>query len=256
MLPLRLSQRRPSLASIGKEYDPPSGESIVPKNPKSREHSVGVLSCCDPILSNRCVCNSHQTYRASRALDKVAVRYLLSANQSSLYLEGFPEMGDAMTLVVVGIRSVAVVAGLVLVRALLLASPALAGENLAGAGTVAEWRANLGRSEMATASYAAGVMAMGNVFTECKSPRTVRELHAYLLYRALSTLTMKQAIWSFLIEAKVPRDERGPIHVVKPLAREPGVNDRRRILIGLCASRHSAGVRRYCGPTGRQRLNS
>ena len=69
-------------------------------------------------------------------------------------------MGDAMTLVVVGIRSVAVVAGLVLVRALLLASPALAGENLAGAGTVAEWRANLGRSEMATASYAAGVMAM------------------------------------------------------------------------------------------------
>ena len=99
-------------------------------------------------------------------------------------------------------------------------------------------------------------MAMGNVFTECKSPRTVRELHAYLLYRALSTLTMKQAIWSFLIEAKVPRDERGPIHVVKPLAREPGVNDRRRILIGLCASRHSAGVRRYCGPTGRQRLNS
>ena len=230
MLPLRLSQRRPSLASIGKEYDPPSGESIVPKNPKSREHSVGVLSCCDPILSNRCVCNSHQTYRASRALDKVAVRYLLSANQSSLYLEGFPEMGDAMTLVVVGIRSVAVVAGLVLVRALLLASPALAGENLAGAGTVAEWRANLGRSEM--------------------------ELHAYLLYRALSTLTMKQAIWSFLIEAKVPRDERGPIHVVKPLAREPGVNDRRRILIGLCASRHSAGVRRYCGPTGRQRLNS
>ena len=92
-------------------------------------------------------------------------------------------------------------AGLVLVSALLLASPALAGENLAGEGTVAEWRANLGRSEVATASYAAGVMAMGNVFTECKNPRTVRELHAYLLYRALPTLTMKQAIWNFLIEA-------------------------------------------------------
>jgi hypothetical protein len=109
-------------------------------------------------------------------------------------------MGDAMTLVVVGIRSVAVVAGLV--RARLLASPALAVENLAGAGTVAEWRANLGRSEVATASYAAGVMAMGNIFTECEIPRTVRELDPYLLYRALSTLTMKQAIWSFLIEAK------------------------------------------------------
>ena len=58
----------------------------------------------------------------------------------------------------------------------------------------------MGRSEVATASYAAGVMAMGNVFTECKNARTVRELHSYLLYRALSTLTMKQAISNFLME--------------------------------------------------------
>ena len=92
-------------------------------------------------------------------------------------------------------------ARLVLVSALLPVSPALAGDDLAGEGTVAEWRANLGRSEVATASYAAGVMAMGNVFTECKNRRTVRELHAYLLYRALPMLTMKQAIVNFLIEA-------------------------------------------------------
>ena len=80
-----------------------------------------------------------------------------------------------------------------------LASPSLADENRAGEGTIAEWRANLGRYELATASYAAGVMATGNVFTQCKNPRTVRELHNYLV--ALSTLTMKQAIWNFLIEA-------------------------------------------------------
>jgi hypothetical protein len=39
-------------------------------------------------------------------------------------------------------------AGLVVLSAFLLASPSRAGENLAGAGTVAEWRANLGRSEV------------------------------------------------------------------------------------------------------------
>ena len=93
----------------------------------------------------------------------------------------------------------------VLMSALLLAPPAPAGENVAGDGTVAEWRTNLGRSEVATASYAAGAMAMGNVFTECKNPRTVRELHAYLLYRARSTLTMKQAISNFLVEANCTR---------------------------------------------------
>jgi len=47
-------------------------------------------------------------------------------------------------------------------------------------------------------------MAMGNVFTACKNPRTVRELHTYLLYRALSTLTMKQAIRSFLSKRVAP----------------------------------------------------
>ena len=56
-----------------------------------------------------------------------------------------------------------------------------------------------------TASYAAGVIAMGNVFTECKNARTVRELHAHLLYRALSMLTMKQAISNFLMEANCTR---------------------------------------------------
>src|SRR5207245_10751054 len=68
-------------------------------------------------------------------------------------------------------------AGLMLGSALLLASPALAGEKLAGAGTVEEWRTRLGRSELATAAYAAGVVATSSVFTECKNPRTVRELH-------------------------------------------------------------------------------
>ena len=92
-------------------------------------------------------------------------------------------------------------AGLALMIVFWLASPSLADENRAGEGTIAEWRANLGRYELATASYAAGVMATGNVFTQCKNPRTVRELHTYLVYRALSTLTMKQAIWNFLIEA-------------------------------------------------------
>jgi len=94
-------------------------------------------------------------------------------------------------------------AGLVLFTVWLaveLVSAAHADDDLAGAGTVAEWRANLGHSELATASYAAGVLAMGNVFAKCKKPRTVRELHAYLLNRALSTLTMSQAIRMFMLE--------------------------------------------------------
>jgi hypothetical protein len=76
------------------------------------------------------------------------------------------------------------------------------------APTVAEWRAKLGGSELATASYAAGVMATG-VFTQCKTPRTVRELYAYLLARALPTLTMNQAIWTFLIEANCTMTSQG-----------------------------------------------
>ena len=90
-------------------------------------------------------------------------------------------------------------AGLLLLT-VLLASTAPADEKLAGTGSVAEWRTKLGHSELATAAYAAGVMAMGNIFSECKSPRTVRELHTYLLYRAPSMLSMKEAIWSFLRE--------------------------------------------------------
>jgi len=86
-------------------------------------------------------------------------------------------------------------AGLVLVVAL-LASTAQADDNVAGNGTVAEWRTKLGHSELATAAYAAGAMA-GNFFNECKTPRTVRELHTYLLYRAPAILTMKQAIKNF-----------------------------------------------------------
>ena len=82
-----------------------------------------------------------------------------------------------------------------------LANPVLAQETLAGDGTVGEWRANLGRNELATAAYAAGVMAMGTISVTCKTPRTVRELHEYLRYRALPALTMRQAIWSFLTEA-------------------------------------------------------
>lgn len=82
----------------------------------------------------------------------------------------------------------------------LLASPVRADENLAGTGSVAEWRTKLGRRELATAAYAAGVMATGNLFSECKNLRTVRDLHTYLLYRAPSTLTMKQAIGSFFSE--------------------------------------------------------
>ena len=89
---------------------------------------------------------------------------------------------------------------LTILSVLSLASLVLADENLAGDGTVAEWRANLGRSQLATAACAAGVMAMGNISVVCKTPRAVRELHEYLRYRALPTLTMKQAIWSFLTE--------------------------------------------------------
>jgi hypothetical protein len=101
-------------------------------------------------------------------------------------------------------------AGLVLISALSLTSATLADESIAGEGTVAEWRARLGGYQMAAASYAAGVMATGNVFTRCKNPRTVRELHTYLVYRAPSTLTMKQAIWNFLIEADctMPSEDR------------------------------------------------
>ena len=82
----------------------------------------------------------------------------------------------------------------------LLASTAQADENVAGNGTVAEWRTKLGRSELATAAYAAGVMA-GNFFNECKTPRTVCELHTDLVYRAPAILTMKQAIKNFFREA-------------------------------------------------------
>jgi hypothetical protein len=111
-------------------------------------------------------------------------------------------MRGAMTPVAVTMSRLALpFLALVVLGVFLLASPSRADENLAGAGTVEEWRARLGRSEVATASYAAGVMAMGNVFAECKNPRTVRDLHTYLVHRALSTLTMKQAIWNFLMEA-------------------------------------------------------
>ena len=101
-------------------------------------------------------------------------------------------------------------AWLVLISALVLTSPTLAEDNQAGDGTVAEWRAKLGRHEIATASYAAGVMAVGNLFTQCKNPRTVRQLHTYLLYGAPATFTIKQAIWNFLIEGEctVPAEER------------------------------------------------
>ena len=100
-------------------------------------------------------------------------------------------------------------AGLVLF-AVWLVSAAHTDDDLAGSGTVAEWRANLGHSELATAAYAAGVMAMGNIFSECNNTRTVRELHSYLLYRAPSTLTMVQAISSFLSEGEcaVVSDDR------------------------------------------------
>src|SRR5215831_20657287 len=81
-----------------------------------------------------------------------------------------------------------------------LTSPAHADDEVAGGYSVAEWREKLGRSELATAAYAAGVMAMKNVFAECKNPRTVRDLHTYLLHRALPTLTMNQAISQFLVE--------------------------------------------------------
>jgi hypothetical protein len=91
-------------------------------------------------------------------------------------------------------------AALTIVSGFLLASQVFA-ENLAGEGTVGEWRANLSRSELATAAYAAGVMAMGSVFVTCGTPRTVRDLHAYLLHQALPVRTMKQAIQNFLIEA-------------------------------------------------------
>jgi hypothetical protein len=91
-------------------------------------------------------------------------------------------------------------AALTIVSVFLLASQVFA-DDLAGEGTVGEWRAYLSRSELATAAYAAGVMAMESVFVTCKTPHTVRELHAYLLYRALPALSMKQAIRSFLIEA-------------------------------------------------------
>jgi len=40
-----------------------------------------------------------------------------------------------------------------------LASPAQADDEVAGGYSVAEWREKLGRSELATAAYAAGVMA-------------------------------------------------------------------------------------------------
>ena len=91
--------------------------------------------------------------------------------------------------------------GLAVIALLSVATPIGAAENAAGDGTVAEWRTRLRRSELATAAYAAGVMAMGNVLVSCKTPRTVKDLHAYLVHRALPSLTKKQAIQIFLIEA-------------------------------------------------------
>lgn len=63
---------------------------------------------------------------------------------------------------------------------------------------------------------------MGNVFTERTNVRTVRELHAYLLYRPQSALTMKQVIANVLMEANCTRLSEDRFHVVKPPAREPG----------------------------------
>ena len=45
-------------------------------------------------------------------------------------------------------------AGLALLSAILLANPSQANDELAGAGTVGEWRAHLARCAIATASYA------------------------------------------------------------------------------------------------------
>ena len=92
-------------------------------------------------------------------------------------------------------------AGLALTAFLSIATATSATENATGDVTVAEWRTHLRRSELATVAYAAGAMAMANVVVRCNSPRTVKELHAYLVQRALPSLTMKQAIQIFLIEA-------------------------------------------------------
>ena len=92
-------------------------------------------------------------------------------------------------------------AGLALTAFLSIATPAGAAENASGDVRVAEWRANLRRSELATVAYAAGAMAMANVLVRCDNMRTVKELQAYLVKRAQPSLTMKQAIQIFLIEA-------------------------------------------------------
>ena len=81
-----------------------------------------------------------------------------------------------------------------------LTGPAHADDEVAEGYSVAEWREKLGRSELATAAFAAGVMATKNVYAECKNPRTVRDFHTYLLHRALPTITMRQAISRFLAE--------------------------------------------------------
>lgn len=92
-------------------------------------------------------------------------------------------------------------AGLALTAFLSIAMAASAAENAPGNVTVAEWRTNLRRSELATVAYAAGAMAMANLLIRCDNTRTVKELHAYLIERAQPSLTMKQAIQIFLIEA-------------------------------------------------------
>src|SRR5262249_60549700 len=80
-----------------------------------------------------------------------------------------------------------------------MASSAHADEEVAGGYSVAEWRERLGPSELATAAYAAGVMAMKNVLAECQTPRTGRDLYTYLLHLALPTITMKQAVRPILV---------------------------------------------------------
>lgn len=92
-------------------------------------------------------------------------------------------------------------AGLALTAFFSIATPAGGADSALGDVTVAEWRTNLRRSELATVAFAAGAMTMANVVVRCNNPRTVKQLHAYLVQRAQPSLTMKQAIQIFLIEA-------------------------------------------------------
>ncbi len=77
------------------------------------------------------------------------------------------------------------------------ALPAGAGE-IAGRGTVAQWRQSYGRVELAAVAWSYGaISALTALGMECKAAVGVRELEPYMMYRAAHQTTVAEALRVF-----------------------------------------------------------